>query len=321
MNYIQRDVTIESVVKLKGTLSIPDTNKEKFPGVLILCGSGEIDRNFYINSSQNDYSINLNSYKLLSDFLNQLGYATLRYDKRGVGESEGDFFETGYHDLLEDAKVAYRFLENQKEIDKNDIVIIGHSEGAMMINLLIDSINVKRAIMLAGGGISIKSCFKHTFMMKKNELIRESKGLKKAYIKLFGNFIVNRVSEKTEKTFLKTKENYVMRNEKKVEAKWYREHYKFHDDDYLNILKDTQTKILILTGEKDAQINPYYLDLIDALGNKHIKTKKIKDMNHQLRFFDQDITISKLKEQWEEDAKKPLHPKLLEEIEKWLSST
>lgn len=54
--------------------------------------------------------------------------ATFRYDKRGVGESGGDFWETGLTERLADARSALDWLAAQEP--GLPLLVIGHSEGS-----------------------------------------------------------------------------------------------------------------------------------------------------------------------------------------------
>ena len=96
--------------QLAGTLATPDTGN-RAPGVLLIPGSGQVDRN------ENHKKLPLNVFHDLSEFLSKNGYASLRYDKRGVGASEGNFWETGLYDNAADALAALECLKQQEEID------------------------------------------------------------------------------------------------------------------------------------------------------------------------------------------------------------
>ena len=101
---LEREVVFSSdSVRLSGTLAIPDTGG-RFPGVLLIPGSGQIDRN------ENHKKLRLNVFHDLSGFLAANGFATLRYDKRGVGSSGGKYWETGFYDNVSDALAALKLL-------------------------------------------------------------------------------------------------------------------------------------------------------------------------------------------------------------------
>ena len=73
----------------------------------------------------------LNStYKDIAQALSREGFVTLRYDKRGVGNSTGDggdFPEPSLRDL----KAAVAFLKANPSVDPKRIALIGHSLGGL----------------------------------------------------------------------------------------------------------------------------------------------------------------------------------------------
>ena len=62
--------------------------------------------------------------------LAELGYATLRFNMRGCGESEGESGRIICLEQVEDTKSALAFLAGRPEIDANRIGIMGSSFGA-----------------------------------------------------------------------------------------------------------------------------------------------------------------------------------------------
>jgi hypothetical protein len=68
----------------------------------------------------------------LADALNRKGIAVLRYDKRGVGGSSGDYDSATTADFTSDAQAAVAWLKTQPQIDANRIGVLGHSEGGII---------------------------------------------------------------------------------------------------------------------------------------------------------------------------------------------
>lgn len=64
-----------------------------------------------------------------ADALTRMGFATLRYDKRGAGASEGDFDRATTADHARDLARAVVWLRDQDGIDPARIGLLGHSEG------------------------------------------------------------------------------------------------------------------------------------------------------------------------------------------------
>ena len=126
-------------VKIYGTLTLPNRS-EKFPACLFIGGSFPQTRDGNIDNSQTDwFPTPFPKRNLFSDeakILEQKGIATFRYDKRGCGQSEGDFNTTSLFDLVSDARMAWQWLRSLPEIDPERIGILGQSEGAVIALML-----------------------------------------------------------------------------------------------------------------------------------------------------------------------------------------
>jgi len=128
-----------------GTLLLPDSAQNTSVALLI-AGSGPTDRNGNQPTMQN------NSLKYLAEGLEQNGIASLRFDKRAIGESkdaglkEEDLrFET----YVEDVKRWIDLLKKDSRFQS--ITIIGHSEGSLIGMLAaMDNPRVSAFVSLAG---------------------------------------------------------------------------------------------------------------------------------------------------------------------------
>ena len=86
--------------------------------------------------------ITRNQLQWLSSRLTSLGFAVLRFDKRGVGESTGTFVFVGTRDspevfpqLAGDVAAGVRFLRTRTEIDPHRIGLIGNSQAGWILPL------------------------------------------------------------------------------------------------------------------------------------------------------------------------------------------
>lgn len=79
---MDKKIIIKSQYNLKGTLSISDNKEGELPAVLFLHGAGSADRN------ENGKQFVTDNFKHLSEEFEKLGFISLRYDKRGCGDSE-----------------------------------------------------------------------------------------------------------------------------------------------------------------------------------------------------------------------------------------
>ncbi len=142
--YGEEDVSFAGAgegVTLAGTLTLPE-GKGPFPAVILLAGSGPVDRDETVAWHR--------VFLVLSDYLTRQGIATLRYDKRGVGGSSGDYAKATTRDFADDARSALSYLRGRKEVDPGKIGLLGHSEGGLIAPMVaVDSPGVSYLVLLA----------------------------------------------------------------------------------------------------------------------------------------------------------------------------
>ena len=126
-----RDLVIDlgDGVKTNAQLSYPAIGKGPFPAVLLIPGSGAVDMNETL-------TIDTKPFWQISQYLSERGFAVLKFDKRGVGESftilnPNVWGNNTVNDQIQDSKKALDVLVQQPEVDPNRISIIGHSEGTL----------------------------------------------------------------------------------------------------------------------------------------------------------------------------------------------
>ncbi|GAA4461110.1 hypothetical protein GCM10023093_05170 [Nemorincola caseinilytica] len=113
--------------KIYGTFSMPETDK-RVPVVLIIAGSGPTDRN-----GNQTLSVKGDTYKMLADSLKKASIASVRYDKRGIGESSGALkneADMRFEDMVNDAAGIAAMLKTDKRF--SSVIILGHSEGSLV---------------------------------------------------------------------------------------------------------------------------------------------------------------------------------------------
>lgn len=137
--------------KIAGSLLLPKEQKNKVPVVLIIPGSGPVDRN-----GNAGMTLHTDTYRMLADALAAHGIASFRYDKRGVGESSAlvsDPRKIRFKAFVDDATALARFLK--KDSAFSDVILLGHSQGALTGMLVAQQVNVAGYISLEGAGESI----------------------------------------------------------------------------------------------------------------------------------------------------------------------
>jgi len=133
--------------RVVGTLTLPAA-PGPVPVAVIVAGSGGVDRN-----GNAPPAMGSNLYAQLAWRLAERGIASLRYDKRGVGESAAgvDLAMTTFDDFAEDVLAATRALAQDPRFDR--ILILGHSEGGWLaIRAAVRGAPVRGVALLATPG-------------------------------------------------------------------------------------------------------------------------------------------------------------------------
>jgi len=114
--------------QLSGTLAMPVNATGKLPIVLIVGDAGPTDR----DGNNEKTGVTANTYKLLAQELGKNGIASLRYDKRNVGQSVSPTKESQLRidDYSDDAVSLINMLNDDQRFSK--IILFGHGEGALV---------------------------------------------------------------------------------------------------------------------------------------------------------------------------------------------
>jgi len=121
-------------VTLFGTLAMP-TTPGRHPAVVLLQGSGPESR--------------WGTNRYIADRFARAGIAALAYDKRGSGQSTGDWRDGGYETLAGDAMGAVELLAARRDVDPRRIGLHGHSEGGMVAPLAATMAPARVAFLVA----------------------------------------------------------------------------------------------------------------------------------------------------------------------------
>lgn len=128
---------VSGKLTLAGTLILPE-GSQKHPAVVLFHGSGPQRRDLFT-----------------ARWFAEQGIAALAYDKRGVGESEGDFRAVPFMELCDDGLAAIAYLKGRKEVDAKRIGAWGLSQGGWLGPLAASrSADVAFVIAVSGPGVS-----------------------------------------------------------------------------------------------------------------------------------------------------------------------
>jgi pimeloyl-ACP methyl ester carboxylesterase len=243
---------------LVGTLTLP-AGPGPHPAVLLLNASGRLDRDG--NTGRNRMELG----PALAAALAEAGIATLRYDRRGVGATSGDWRATGFVDNRNDAAAALRALAARPDIRADAIGVIGHSEGAIHAMSLGANSGIAAVVLLAGFA-----------RLGENALRWQAGNVLPAPVRSALRALANRQLARIKKSGADVMRVAGMR----VNARWIRE-ILAHDS--RQDLVKIQAPVLAITGGKDIQVDPADLDEIRRLVPGEAEIHRIPDMTHLLR--------------------------------------
>ena len=307
---IEREVIIQSGdIKLKGILCLPDGDGP-FPVLLYVSGSGPIDRN------ENIPGLRLNNSKIIAHHLAQQDIASLRYDKRGVGDSGGDFYSASHSDLVDDAVACTQFLQRQSFIETERIFVAGHSEGSIIATqVAIRQQNIAGVILLSPFCDEMESMLMKQAQHLKS-MVMGRKGLKALPAKFITFFfdptkaqkkLINKIKE-SNKPFIQFLTSSGLQ---KVPANWFRELFVL---DVEQKFRQSNVPALLIGGSKDFQCDPCDVVKIENLYGGSAEAHIVEDMSHLLRKEEGEPSVFNYRVQ----LKQTIMPEVLELIDAWL---
>jgi pimeloyl-ACP methyl ester carboxylesterase len=217
----------------------------------------------------------------------------LRYDKRGIGDSKGDYASATGADFAADASGALAWLRDQPGISAGNVGLIGHSEGAeiapevanadakVAFVVLLAAPAVpgaeiiaaqQKAILLAGGvapaEVEKKNAIERRLLGEVRRAPDEASAINAATAVLRSAGVPS---------------DAAAAEARQVASPWFRA---FLNDDPAPALRLLRQPVLVISGSKDLQVLPdQNLPVIrKALaGNKGAKIVELPGLNHLLQ--------------------------------------
>lgn len=285
--------------RLVGTFLTPD-KLEPFTVALLISGSGPIDRN------SNFKRLQIDVMRQVADHLEAAGIASFRYDKRGVGETDGDYRSSGFLDNVADASAALETLRARPEIGQ--IFVVGHSEGALIsTELAASGADVDGVVLLAGTAKNGKEVLRWQARQLAVRMPRPVKWL----LRVLRQDIV-RTQAKRFAQLEATTEDVERIQLIRINAKWFRE---FMDYDPSAALRRIEVPVLALTGSKDIQVDPEDIEAMRLIVESDFRGEVVPDLTHLLRLEDGPPSLRTYKKQ----ARRPVDAGLLERVSDWIA--
>ena len=314
-------------VKLSATLTTPKGDGP-FPATILISGSGPQDRDSTIYGHK--------SFAVIADHFAKNGIATLRYDERGVGKSEGDFEMATSRDLADDAETLAQWLTQQPKIDAKKMILVGHSEGGLIAPMVAsENKDVAAVIMLAGPAVDGEKV-----VMSQTRKILAGMGASPAMLdgqgKMMGKFIKTiKLGKEIPDAAIKNaftvfsgtvpdhmkglvgSADDMKQQVAQLNTPWFRYFLNYNPAESL---KKTKCPILFLIGDKDTQVDaelhvPVAKKIFDETGNKQTAIVRYPSLNHLFQecktgLPNEYVTIEQT-----------ISPKVLETMSNWIEKS
>ncbi|GAA4001098.1 alpha/beta fold hydrolase [Hymenobacter fastidiosus] len=286
--YRQDDVIVPNKVaklRLGATLTMPQGNGP-FPAVVLVSDSGPQDR----DAEQEEYRL----FGQLADYLTRHGLAVLRYDDRGLGKSTGTYSSATTADLVTDAQAAMGYLRAHYRVDKKQVGIVGHGEGA---NIALLAARLPKGpdyvVSLAGYGLSGQEVLRRQ-QVEIMRLIGANPAQVDAALKMEDR-LVEVVRQTPDNALARAKVGVLLRQSNanidpdmararamQLTTPWYRYFVDFNPQSSMTGVK---CPVLALNGAADLQVtagkNLSALNrALKASGNRKVTVQKLPGVNH-----------------------------------------
>lgn len=281
---------------LHGTLEVP-SGGTPCPAVVIISGSGPTDRDGNILSMGGKN----NCLKLLAESLAAKGIASVRFDKRGVGESVSAMTreeDLRFDTYIDDAVIWGKELQRDKRF--NHVSIIGHSEGSLIGLAACQKMNANAFISISGAGVPASELLLSQLKPKLPKNLFDDAAT--IIDSLNHGKMVDSVPPVLNPLFRKSVQPYMI--------SWFR----YNPEEEIAKLK---VPILVVGGSTDVQMGMEHAVAL-AKSNRHARLVSISGMNHIFK-----KVSGNLQQQLPSygDPTLPITEELVEEIASFIKST
>ncbi|MEW6323622.1 MAG: alpha/beta fold hydrolase [Acidobacteriota bacterium] len=255
---------------LGATVAKPAGATGRLPALVLVAGSGPIERDGFVAG--------VPIIGQLAASLVDAGFLVVRYDKRGVGQSGGRTETVTLSDYAEDVRAILKWLERRKDVDKNRIGLVGHSEGALVALIAAERDKKVKALAMIAAPSTTGA---ELILEQQRHLLDRAKtpdAERQAKIELqhrIHDAILSGASWEGIPDQLRSA----------ADTPWFQSLLAF---DPARVMKDLRQPVLIVQGELDTQVKPYHADRLVEMAEARrrrgatVDLVKVPGVNHLL---------------------------------------
>ena len=265
---------------LTGTLQVPPEPVAPWAAAVFLHGSGPQDRD------GNGPGLALHLFDTLAADLAGIGVASVRYDKRGVGESPGDLLACTVQDLAADGRAAMRFVRRLHETARLPVFLVGHSEGTTIGLLLGGEPPIPAGLVLLAPALTPMEDVLRLQAAGVQAAVARLAPAERQRLGIPEQFDQRRVTAQMISAIraLPPEQPTLTMGTQTVPARWFRSHF---DLDLHALAASVRCPLLAIGGAKDTQLPPRDAEALAAVaregGTADATGLVLADLTHVLR--------------------------------------
>lgn len=267
---------------------------------LLLNGSGPVDRD------SNVPRMHLGLTPALTESLGAIGISSCRFDKRGSGETGGDFFTATMTQNYDDAVAALDWLRSRQP--SLPTFVIGHSEGALhAAHLAADDPTIRGVVLIA---CPVRRG-EEILTWQAKQIVPTLPAATKAILRIL-HVDPLRSQQKAFQKIRSSSAGSVRVQGRRLNAGWLRQ---FMEYDPVPVFKRISVPVLVIAGSHEMQVPPEDEQEIKGFVQADCDVQIVKDASHLLRLDPERIGPRGYKKA----IKEPVTPEVLDTIASWIS--
>jgi pimeloyl-ACP methyl ester carboxylesterase len=265
------DITFDSAgCSLAGTFTEAD---RPVAAALLIAGGGKTDRNSDVQLLLGQ-QLRSGITRSVAAALARAQVSSLRFDKRGVGASGGDYYAAGMDQRMADAASALAWLAARQ--GGLPLLVIGHSEGCYYAAQLgADDDRVAGVVLLSGSSRPGDE----ELAWQTRQLAARLPRSARVILRLLRTDAIRAQRKNQEKVMASTRDAIRVQGTK-VAARWFRDFVRY---DPAVALSRLAVPVLAITGGHDLQVPPADVEATAKLVPGPFEGHVVADLSHMLR--------------------------------------